>query len=879
MARHLHAYALLSLVLSCAHAAQDPGTTISAPEAGFQLAIPDVGWAHRVQRGDGALQSVVVGPEASGGLVQLSIQVTTVADNSVEAVAAQIGALRAAIANEPTISEVEDLEFELAGHSALGLRVVQEAYGQVFRANVMFLRARGVQYRVQFHAPRDEFPEQWAIAQDVLAGFELIEIDAIGLERARLRTLAARCGSQVDWAGDWEDASQRAHEEDRLIVVAIHAQPGFDLGHRLNESVFTDPGVIALMKHRFVGWRWSTGQPAPFVDHDVFGLSGTTFGVGLLVCAPGGEVLKQVFLVDRVLVADALRSALREYPGLAPPPARSTTTLAEQLAFLIDSGQLEAADELLGAPRDDEPRDIAFERARLRRVQRDGDAALVALQVAGRTEVPGSGPAPTPAMLLVEEAAIRIGMGQNDAAGDVVRRCLENDPEPEQRAEAMLLQGALAWAQGDVARARESWTALTHVLPEQPSAWIAAAALLGPMLEIDIRPNLSWPTAAVERMAVIPEPAPASSPLEIASGLSDAIEWLLDAQRTDGGWDVPFGSGDTHPAPDGIRQASQAICTLALARAAQAWEAKTPRQAARCRQAASLGLRRYLAIRQIVREHPRPVAFMDYTCWGSSYGLFCVAAALDPALGLVDALPADVRAALEEEGSHLVEDLVRIQAPNGGWSYYISGTVDGRSSGTAMSFTTATVLLALHAAKERGIAVPAEALDRGSGCLASMRGANGVFEYMRQGAGPHAAGDVPPAGAAARGPVCTLAMQRGGLLEPDAMTPAFQIYIEHLGVFGAEARKALMHAGPAGQGSHYLLYDYSTAAEALRATDVAALSVDTRGPARAAILRMLARCRNADGSFVDNPIIGCATGTGLAALTLLDLMLDPAATP
>ena len=43
------------------------------------------------------------------------------------------------------------------------------------------------------------------------------------------------------------------------------------------------------MEHRFVGWHWSHGQDAPFVDHDVFGLSGTTFGVGLLVCTPDGE--------------------------------------------------------------------------------------------------------------------------------------------------------------------------------------------------------------------------------------------------------------------------------------------------------------------------------------------------------------------------------------------------------------------------------------------------------------------------------------------------------------------------------------------------------------------------------------------------------------
>jgi hypothetical protein len=264
---------------------------------------------------------------------------------------------------------------------------------------------------------------------------------------------------------------------------------------------------------------------------------------------------------------------------------------------------------------------------------------------------------------------------------------------------------------------------------------------------------------------------------------------------------------------------------------------------------------------------------MDYTCWGSSYGLVCLSAFLGAELG---ALPEPLRAEVTAEAHRLVDDLVRIQAPNGGWSYYVSGTVGGRSAGAAMSFATATVLLALGAARDAAIEVPEDVLARGRDCLARLRGTNGVFDYMRIGEGEYAAGAVDPAGAAARGPVCTLAMQRGGRLGADVMQPAFVVYVEHIGVFGAEARKALMHAGPAGQGSHYLLYVYSTAAEALRATGAAVLDDETRRCARAAILRELARCRCADGSFVDNPIIGCAPGTGLAALALLGLMQDPA---
>ena len=108
------------------------------------------------------------------------------------------------------------------------------------------------------------------------------------------------------------------------------------------------------------------------------------------------------------------------------------------------------------------------------------------------------------------------------------------------------------------------------------------------------------------------------------------------------------------------------------------------------------------------------------------------------------------------------------------------------------------------------------------------------------------------------------------------MTPVLKLYALHLGGFGDQSRKALMHAGSHGQGSHYLLYDYSSAAEALRLSDAAIQEGDVGQAVRTAILRELARCRSADGSFVDNPLIGAAPATGMAVLTLADLRQDAA---
>lgn len=868
-------FTVIAFALATITAAQDAEVIVNAPDSGFRLTIPEVGWTHVVRKDDDDLTTVAIGPAALGGTVQLSVQVTRVTDASDAAVDRYIQTLRASVDGQPGIDQFEDFVIEVDGRTAKGLQVRQQAQGQAYRVRVFFLGDRGMQYRFQFHAPVEAFDEHWPTVQRVLAGFKLTELSDEAQMRFRLRELAARCGTQVNWARDWNDASRRAREEGRLIVVAVHAVPGFQIGNPLNEGVFMSPEVLDLVEHRFVGWRWSAGLPAPFVDPDVFGLSGTTFGMGLLICSPDGEVLRQIFLLDPELVADGLRAALLEHADLAPPPAPpADADRAQRAAFLIDSGQLDAAEDLIGSAGSNDPRAIAYQRARLFHAKRDGASALAGLDRARSADLSNSTD-PTDAELLLEEAAVRAGTGDNTGAAEALKRCLAESPDDSVRAKTLLLQGTIAWAEGATAdTVRDTWHTVIRDAPDEPAAWIAAAALIGPALDLDLRPNLAWPSETAGQLATIPDPAPRTRPFVEAVALEEAVDWLLNHQSDRGAWETPAGVRDAQIAADPLTLATHSIVLLALTRAA-VWfdEVGDSDRVSRCREAVMRGLRRYLDDRDLLRAHPRTVAFMDYTCWSASYGLFATVALLDPANGIIDHLPQNDRTRLREEADHLVRELTRIQSANGGWSYYLSGNVGGAIAGAAMSFTTATVLLALQDAAEAGIDVPEDVLPRGYDCLATLRGTNGNFEYMRRGPEAFQAGAVHPAGSAARGPVCTLALLRAGRLEPIAMQEALQTYAAHLAPYGNESRKALMHAGAAAQGSHYLLYDYSTAADALRRTAAAVDSADeaTRAAARAAIVRELARCRSADGSFIDNPIIGAAAGTGLATLTLLDL--------
>jgi hypothetical protein len=127
-------------------------------------------------------------------------------------------------------------------------------------------------------------------------------------------------------------------------------------------------------------------------------------------------------------------------------------------------------------------------------------------------------------------------------------------------------------------------------------------------------------------------------------------------------------------------------------------------------------------------------------------------------------------------------------------------------------------------------------------------------------------------GAAGRGPVCELALLKGGRSSAQRLEKALDSFVSDRADLERQLGKALMHAGPEAQGCHYLLFDYAFAAAALRELPEG----NEREPARRVIAEFVLRARRDDGSFEDTPIMGPASGTGLA-LWALGALSDAAA--
>ena len=637
-----------------------------------------------------------------------------------------------------------------------------------------------------------------------------------------MKALAARCGSEVPWAASWEEAAARARAERKPILVHARIYPGFALSDDTLVGNYMEPHVVALVRERYVPFKLKRSAEVPFADPDLYGLSSTTFGTSTLLVTPEGEVLAEeigplyTFLV-RGLTLD---------PELAGPEFEAPADPWQAAAARLARGEHAAARALIedlpaGARRAILAADLALR-------ERDVAAARDLLLAQGDA-LAGSG-------ARVDLALAHLYSGEAAAGRALLEEHVASD-EPRV-VEARFWLGSVQAAE-EPARAAEPWRALIAEHPADRWAWRAAGALTSTVFSTGQIGPLELPPVGRLAMAAPFEPGPLpASELERAE--RDAIEFLLAHQRPSGAWTHASARPEE---PDDLRLAITSICGSALLPFSERPEVT---------RAVERGLEFVLMDYRRMVEQGEEIWFMDYAVWSRPYALAflgdCVLAEIAP------------REDLAPVAKAMIADLERKQRSNGGWSYYVTGDTEGTSAPEhSISFTTAAVILGLVRGDEAGFQVPEPLLERALDCLEAMRDSAGNFEYFLW-VGSSGGGSNPEPGAAGRGPVCELALLRGGRGEKlDPLRRALGTFARHRRGLMAEQGKALMHCGTSGQGSHYLCFDYATAAMA-----VSTLPPGEREKHRGAVIEALLAARGASGGFLDNPLLGWAAGTGLA---------------
>ncbi len=365
---------------------------------------------------------------------------------------------------------------------------------------------------------------------------------------------------------------------------------------------------------------------------------------------------------------------------------------------------------------------------------------------------------------------------------------------------------------------------------------------------------LLFSVAAVEAQPNLAVETPPAGRVSIAEALRRGTEFLVEGQNADGSFghhtsgrtyeilaDVP----GSHKA---FRVATTALCFLAL-------EAQ-PQRNEKIDKARKRALAYLLKHVRVKRANPVEM----YNIWAFGYGLRALAAALKS--GEYE----DQRPQLLRRANSIVEALKLYQVPDGGWTYYDFDVGSYHPSGSSMSFTTATVLIAIHEAQEQGITVPEPMVRRAVRSIERCRKKNGSYLYGTYLRYAPKLGVNEPKGSSMRCSTCNLALKLHGADVSQAdFSQGIEYLIDHHRFAIAGLRRPIPHESWYQVSGYFYLYGHQYAALCLDYVP-AEKAKEYWPPLAQAILK----ARQQDGSFWDYPLYGYHKyyGTGYAVLSL-----------
>ena len=619
-----------------------------------------------------------------------------------------------------------------------------------------------------------------------------------------LRPLLQRVSEEIHWQPDYEAAAAAAKKSGRPLLVVVNRLRGFAIPDAMRLHVFADPDVSRLVRERFVAMRYAPEQEAPFRDHAVYGMGPSTLGAAMLVVSPDGRVLHQTHTTNPFAAYDFLVSALPRVNAKDEPPL----AIAENL-----------------------------------RRKRRGEQALAVVEQA-KARLANDAGADEASPVDVTELVLHLRMGEPKRAHECAKR-LAARHQKGMSPEIAYWVGVSAFVCGDKASGRKVLESLVQHVPH--NEWTARLAIACARVYDDShfgKLDMSWPPE--EAIASFRNVELAETSNDLVRVEQNAVDYLLAAQREDGSW--------ISPSEITIRVRHHPFTIAVSALAGRSMLQRSEDQ--RCRQASERAIAFVLAQQQLLEQQPLPMRFMDYSVWSDAMAL----------LFLSDCLAAEV-GDQQQVRSGMELALARLstkQRASGGFSYFLTMDPDNASAPPpeAMSFTTAAVANAMLRARAVGIDVDEQRLEQALDAVERARGDNGAFAYSVG----NGRGGAKVDGAAGRGPLCELVLYRAGRATLADVRRALRLFQQHRASFARELGKSLMHAGPDGQGCHYLFFDYATAAEA-----AATLPAAQCGEHAQWLIETILRSRSVEGGFRDTSINGWPFGTAMALTVLHDL--------
>lgn len=353
---------------------------------------------------------------------------------------------------------------------------------------------------------------------------------------------------------------------------------------------------------------------------------------------------------------------------------------------------------------------------------------------------------------------------------------------------------------------------------------------------------------------------------ELRASIRQGVEFLLDDQRPSGGWGSAEKTKELNifaPVP-GAHHAFRAAVTGLVLEALVGAEAEFDGDfAQRIAQAIDQGEQWMLQNTSKVRR-AEPMAI--YNTWGHAYSISGLVALYHRAEG-----DAERQQKLREHIEEQVEKLERYEFVNGGWGYYDFDYGTQVPAGSPNSFTTATVLVALNDAKDIGVGVSPEMVEKAITSIKRQRNpdfsyAYGEYLMMRPMYSINRA-----AGSLGRSQACNLALRLYG--DERVTDEVIETWLNRL--FARNGWLSIGRKRPVPHESHFAIAGYFY----YYGHYYAALSIDVlpenqRPWFRDHLAAVLMPLQEADGSWWDYPFYNYHQqyGTAMAVTSLIECL-------
>lgn len=664
-----------------------------------------------------------------------------------------------------------------------------------------------------------------------------------------LVALAERCGRDVQWrkSNDLEGALVEGLKTNRLVFAYVYDRRRSSMfGNKFKDDFmmagpFADPDLVAFLNRKFVPARFYMDEE--FAEEVGLRLQDVVVPA-ILFLDPDAKVVHKY---DRItsasveLLYKTCRAVLEKNPKFNKPGpalverekdagAKADDPRARFLfgLELLREGEWDRAlavfaDVAKRAPKGREAVESLYRSAWIHRLRRNSDDAAAALEAATRANTAAG--VKIEGDLLLEGALVHIGQGRHAEARKLLERIVADHPRGTRTPEAAYFLGAVLWMEDLEDEAKKAWTETAKKIPANPWARKCAIEALerGPF--VNGWESYDW--MAADQLTADPRGTERPrKPEEYPQVVARAVEYLIREQRKDGSWRNVHGQFE-------FRNCITVIAHMALTPWASegGWRNEEARAKAR----------KFIDTWVDTRPAAEGMIIWDHMFSLTHYSRLSMETA-----------DAAVKKECRKRARRSVRALEEVQRTAGTWTYIGAGP---------SSFTTGGVLVALWEAKQAGLKIDQEVIDRGLEGMVRMKSEQDTYFYSDQSSDEF--DDANPKGSAGRMAVCYLAEYLWGKCDLAKLKWALDIFIEHRGGLKRARKGVDWHTKPHAIASYFFFYDYWYASMA-----ILKLPEAERGKYLAAIRNDLLETNEVDGTWVDTHLFGKPYGTAMALMIL-----------